>query len=130
MGASVVLHSSNGLATHHGKTMEWELASLGGAHSPGLGTFSAVPSGGLLLLEFPPSPTPYNLEVAIKTPLEGACQGQAVMARMGSVDCYESCSVPYHPQMPGGEEWGGAVKCQVVLRLEWGRRLMKCSARP
>ena len=55
MGASVVLHSSNGLATHHGKTMEWELASLGGAHSPGLGTFSAVPSGGLLLLEFPPS---------------------------------------------------------------------------
>lgn len=44
MGASVVLHSSNGLATHYGKTMGWELASLGEAHSPGMGTCSAMPS--------------------------------------------------------------------------------------
>lgn len=43
------------------------------------------------------------------------------MARMGSIVCYETHSVPDHPQVPGRRGGEAAAKCQVVVRLEWGR---------
>ena len=95
-----------------------------------MGTSSAMTSWGLLFLEPHSSPTLCNLEVAIKTPLYGAYQEQALMARVGSVDCYEIYNVPCGTHMPGRRSGEGAVKCQVAFRLERGWGLMKGSARP
>lgn len=51
-------------------------------------------------------PPPCSLEVAIKLPSQGACKDGELMARMGSIVCYEIHNVSYHSQMP----WGGVER--------------------
>lgn len=76
---------------------------------------------GILLLELYSSPhPPCSLEVAAKLPSRGPCKEQELMARMGSVVCYELHSAPGHSQVPGRRGGEAAAKCQVVVRLEWG----------
>lgn len=81
------LRSSSGPATHHGKTgMDPGIPRRG---LTALAWAPALPrlAGSSCSWNFTHPPHLYNLEVAIKTPFQGACQEQELMARMGFVSC-------------------------------------------
>lgn len=66
------------------------------------------------------APIPLQPGSSNRASLTRACKEQELMARMGSILCYEIHNVPYHSQMSGGRGGEAAAKCQVVVRLEWG----------
>lgn len=91
--------SSNGLATPRGKTVGWELAPWERLTAWQEDLLGRAPWGSC---SWNLSPPPCSPEVAIKPPSQGACEGGELMARMGSIVCYEIQNVPYHSPAPGG----------------------------